>query len=380
MGNTKHDTDRAWIEVSISHLRHNVQQIQKVLPPGCELMAVVKTGAYGHGAAEISVHLNNMGVKAFAVAVIEEGIRLREAGVRGEILVLGYTDVRRAKELCRYDLMQTVIDSDYAKKLNSQGIPVKVHIKIDTGMHRLGIPAEDVSGVRAVFAMEYIRVCGMYTHLCCADSRAAEDISFTQKQTACFYSLTDALAKSGITLPKLHIQNSYGLLNYPELSCDYVRAGIALYGVHSFPGDDTKLKLDLQPVLSLKSRIVLIRFLKKGSSAGYGRAFTASRDSRIAILPAGYGDGYPRSLSCEKGRVNIRGHQVPVIGRICMDQMAVDVTDVPDAAAGDTAVLIGTGEDGPLAPDLADACGSISNELLSRMGARLPVIVKDDEY
>ena len=375
MGNTEWKTDRTWIEVNIRHLRHNVQELTKAMPPHCKLMAVVKTGAYGHGAAEISSHLNQMGVTAFAAAVIEEGTQLRESGIRGEILILGHTDARRVPQLVRYDLIQTVIDLDYARELNRQGQPLNVHIKIDTGMHRMGIPAEDVSGVREVFAMEHLHVCGMYTHLCCADSRKADDISFTKKQTASFYSLADALKKSGITLPKLHIQSSYGLLNYPELSCDYVRAGIALYGVLSSAQDETKLKLDLQPVLSLKSRIVLIRLVKKGSSIGYGRSFTASRDSRIAILPAGYGDGYPRSLSGRKADVSIRKHRVPVIGRICMDQLAVDITDVPDAAVGDTAVLIGTKEEGATAPETAGEAGSISNELLSRMGARLPIVV-----
>lgn len=342
-------TERAWIEINTDNLRHNVDILRKALPPGCELMAVVKAEAYGHNASLIATYLNEMGVMAFAVATIDEGIELRKHGVCGEILILGYTDVKRALELKEYDLMQTLISFEYANILNNQGISVKSHIKIDTGMHRLGISWEDFSLVREVFSMENLNICGIFTHLCCADSRPAlmkkpgknwDDTAFTGVQIDRFYKLTDALKNSGICLPKLHIQSSYGLLNYPGLTCNYVRAGIILYGVFSSSGDDTMLKPDLRPVLSLKSRVVLIRSMKKGDSAGYGRTFIAGRDTRIAILPIGYGDGFPRSLSDGRGSVMIRRYIVPVVGHICMDQLAVDITDAADITVGDIAVLI----------------------------------------
>lgn len=376
--NEAHETERAWIEVNLQNLRHNAAVLQKAMPQGCELMAVVKCQAYGHGDILVAKELERAGVKAFAVATIEEGIRLRENGIRGEILILGYTDVRRAADLVQYDLMQSIIDYEYAQTLNEQGIlaglAIKTHVKIDTGMHRLGIPVEAFSEVRDIFGMKAIMVCGIYTHLCCADSRKPEDIAYTKEQIALFYRLTDALKKEGIPLPKQHIQSSYGLLNYPDLKCDYVRAGIALYGVLSQAGDDTVLKPDLRSVFSLKSRVALIRSLKKGSSVGYGRCFTAKWDSRIAILPVGYGDGYPRDLSCGKGRVLIRQHLVPVIGRICMDQLIVDITDTTDIVTGDVATLIGAeGYPELSAPYAAGKAGRISNELLCRMGARLPV-------
>lgn len=373
MKNTK--TERAWIEINLENLRHNVQTLKKAMPPKCELMAVVKTQAYGHGAFEIATHLNKIGVTAFAVATVEEGIKLREYGIRGEILILGYTSVNRADELKKYDLTQTLIDFEYAKALNHQGIAVKAHIKIDTGMHRLGIPAGEVSAVKAVFSMENIHMCGIFTHLSCPDSRLAEDVAFTRGQIACFYRLIDALKDSGVRIPKLHIQSSYGLLNYPELTCDYVRAGIALYGVLSSPNDDTALKLDLRPVLSLKSRVVLIRSVGKGERVGYGRSFIAGRDSRIAIISIGYGDGFPRSLSEGNSSVLINQHIVPVVGRICMDQLAVDITDAQKVAVGDIATLIGEGDVRLSAAAVAEKTGSISNELLCRMAARLPVVV-----
>lgn len=377
MKNEAFKTERAWIEVNVGNLRHNVETLKKVMQPGCELMAVVKAQAYGHGAVLTASYLNEMGIMAFAVATINEGIALRKSGIRGEILILGYTDVGRASELKKYDLMQALISFEYAEALNIQGFTIRTHIKIDTGMHRLGIPSGELSAVRKVFLMENLKVCGMFTHLCCSDSRHPDDVTFTRGQIDSFYSLTDALSDSGIILPKLHIQSSYGLLNYPGLVCDYVRAGIALYGALSTPDDDTVLKLDLRPVLSLKSRVVLIRKVVAGESIGYGRSFTTGRDTRIAILSIGYGDGFPRNLYGGKGNVLINQYVVPVVGRICMDQLAVDITDAEGVSVGDIATLVGAeGHDELSAPAVADSSGSISNELLCRMGARLPVIAK----
>lgn len=369
------ETERAWIEINMENLRHNVRSLQKAMRPGCELMAVVKADAYGHGDALVASELNRMGIRAFAVATIEEGIRLRERGIQGEILILGYTCVCRASQLKEYDLTQTLISLAYGESLNRQGIGVKVHIKIDTGMHRLGIPDGDLPGVGKVFAMKNLNVCGIFTHLCCPDSRRPDDVAFTRKQIGRFFCLTDALRGGGVALPKLHIQSSYGLLNYPDVACDYARIGIVLYGVYSSPDEDTVLKPDLRPVLSLKSRVALVLPVAAGESVGYGRSFAPGRDARIAILPVGYGDGFPRNLSNGKGSAFIKGHRAPVVGRICMDQLAVDVTDVENVAAGDIAVLIGPEGGGELsAPAVAARFGSISNELLCRMGARLPVV------
>lgn len=369
------DTDRAYIEINLDNLEHNVKVLKAAMPAQCELMAVLKSEAYGHGADVISAHLEKCGVHAFAVSTIDEGIRLRKYGVRGDILILGYTGVRRVGELKEYDLTQTLIGFEYAEALNRQGVSVKVHIKIDTGMHRLGIEASMTEDVRKVFAMKNLQVCGMFTHLCCADSRLAEDIAFTRSQISCFYHLVDTLKENGIRIPRLHIQSSYGFWNYPEVQCDYVRAGAALYGVKNVPGDDTELELDLRPVLSLKSKVVLIRSVKCGDSVGYGRSFKAKHDSRIAILPVGYGDGFPRSLSDGKGSVLIGRHKVPVVGRVCMNQLIVDITDAKEVGIDDTAILIGATEYEELtAPAVAQKSGSFSPALLCGMGRRLPVI------
>lgn len=370
------DTGRAFIELDRAALSHNVAALRGAMPEGCELMAVVKAGAYGHGMSEVAVQLErDEGVRAYAVATVDEGIALRRCGIRGDILILGHTDVRRAPELRRHRLIQTVIDAPYAEQLNAQRVHVRVHIKLDTGMHRLGIPADDIDGVRRVVGMKYLDVDGIFTHLCCSESLEDDDVAFTRRQIERFYALTDKLCDEGTVIPCQHIQSSYGLLNYPELRCSYVRVGIALYGVLSAPDDRTRLSLALRPVLSLKARVVSIHELEAGESVGYDRAYVMSRAGRIAILPIGYADGLPRNLSQGRGQVRIGDVTVPIVGKICMDQLAVDVTDAPEVAVGDIATLI-DGRSPLLTPEVAAAAGSISNELLSRMGSRLPVVIK----
>ncbi len=378
MNDTDFHTDRAFIELDLKALRHNAEILQNAMPQNCRLMAVVKCNAYGHGSILIAKELQKIGVQSFAVATADEGIDLRRHGIRGEILVLGYTAVHRAEELQKYNLMQTVIDFAYAEALQKTGVSLNVHIKLDTGMHRLGIPFDAMEAVKAVFSMPNLQVCGMYTHLCCADSLAPDDTTFTEAQIERFYQSVSALKADGIPIPKLHIQSSYGLLNYPHLQCDYVRAGIALYGVLSSPNDKTRLQLQLQPVLSLKSRVALIRTVPANTFVGYGRAFYAARESRLAVLPIGYGDGLPRNLSNGKGSVEIHGYRVPIVGRICMDQLTVDITDTKGIAVGDTATLIGANtENTPSAPETATRADSITNELLCRMGARLACVLKN---
>lgn len=364
--------DRAWIEVSTENLKHNIKTLNKITPEFCDMMAIVKADAYGHGAVKVSSFLNKTGVRAFGVATVDEGIVLRKQGIRGEILILGYTDITRLDQLIKYRLAQTVVDYEYAVKLNSYGKPLKVHLKIDTGMHRIGIPVTEAEKVCELFRFKRLTICGIFTHLCVSDSTKEEDIQFTRNQIRVFYDLLHMLKQNTIPIPKVHIQSSYGVLNYPELNCNYARIGIALYGTYTSFGDRTKLKPDLRPVLSLKTRVVLIREIEKGDSVSYGRTFLAKRNSRLALLPIGYADGLPRSLSCETGKVLIHGQYAPIVGRICMDQLLVDITDIPEAALGEIATLIGRdGVNEITAAEVASSSGSITNELLSRLGSRL---------
>ena len=361
------DQGRAWVEVDSGALRQNAESLHSILPGGCELMAVLKCEAYGHGAVKAARLLNGCGVRAFAVACAAEGVQLRRAGVRGVILVLGWTAPESFECLARYRLTQTVTEPDYARALSAFGRNIDVHIKIDTGMHRLGADPGDIAGIEEIFSLPHLRVTGMYTHLCVSDSLSAESRSFTEGQVGRFFALADALRRDGYDPGKLHTQSSYGLLNYPDARCAYARVGIALYGVKSSAGNDVGVWPGLVPALSLKARVEQVRSLPAGSGLGYGLAYTTARASRIAVLPIGYGDGFPRG--CADAEVLVNGHRAPVIGRVCMDQLFVDVTDCGEVRPGDTVVLIGPGLP---CEELAGHCGTISNEILSRLGKRLP--------
>lgn len=361
------DRGRAWVEVDSGALRQNAESLHSILPGGCELMAVLKCEAYGHGAVKAARLLNGCGVRAFAVACAAEGVQLRRAGVRGVILVLGWTAPESFECLARYRLTQTVTEPDYARALSAFGRNIDVHIKIDTGMHRLGADPGDIAGIEEIFSLPHLRVTGMFTHLCVSDSLSAESRSFTEGQVGRFFALADALRRDGYDPGKLHTQSSYGLLNYPDARCAYARVGIALYGVKSSAGDDVGVWPGLAPALSLKARVEQLRSLPAGAGLGYGLAYTTARASRIAVLPIGYGDGYPRG--CEGAEVLVNGRRASVIGRVCMDQLFVDVTDCGEVKPGDTVVLIGPGLP---CEELAGHCGTISNEILSRLGKRLP--------
>lgn len=342
---------RAWIELNRAALRHNVEHLQSLLPPGCELMPAVKANAYGHGAVLVARECQSLGIRAFCVATLDEGIELRQNGVEGAILILGWTDPAEAALLHEYRLTQTVMSQAYAQELDSYGKPVRVHIKIDTGMHRLGIAWDRPWEIEQILGCQNLQVTGTYTHLCC-DSLAKE-------QGRRFYQ-----AVEGFSLPKRHLLASDGLLYHPELGGDYARAGIALYGAVDTSG--------LRPVLSLKARVAQVRELPLGESAGYELQFTAQRPSKIAVLAIGYADGLPRSLSCGTGAALIHGQKAPIAGWVCMDQTLVDVSDIPQVMPGDTAVLIGkSGRAEITTVEVAAQAGTIPNEILSGLGQRL---------
>jgi len=406
---------RAWIEISREALRHNAQYLQSLLPERCALMPVVKANAYGHGAGLIAGELNALGIRSFCVACVSEGIELRRQNIVGEILVLGYTHPDQFPLLDQYGLTQTVVDyahalalSKYACSASRHGriipcelgtirrsskeppavparasdsaqtaisarpaAPLPVHIAVDTGMRRLGEPAEHTARIREMFALPGLRAMGMYTHLAAAGGADAASQGFTQTQIDTFY----RLAKLPEIVPgnvRLHLQASYGILRYPLPDVDCARPGIALYGLLSNAADTRALAGKLCPVLSLRARVASIHRLAPGESAGYDMAYTATRPTTVATVTIGYADGLPRSLSEGRGTVLLHGQRAPVIGRICMDQLLVDVTAIPQTRPGDIATLIGRdGQESISAADLADTCGTITNELLSCLGPRL---------
>ncbi len=365
---------RAWRELDCGALRHNAAVLQAALPEGCALMGVVKADAYGHGAAQAARALQGAGVRAFAVACVAEGIALRRAGVRGEILVLGYTPASETPLLRCWKLSQTVADAAHGRALAAAGGPVRIHLGIDTGMHRLGIPAGDYAAISEIYSYKNLRVCGVFSHLCVVDSLAAADVAYTGEQLARFYETVGWLREHGYPTGKVHIQASYGVLNLPGQACGYARVGIALYGVRSSNGP-VRSQLDLRPALAVRARITSVRLVAAGDCAGYDRAFRAERPTRVAAVSIGYADGLPRELPKRGGKVLVRGQECTLIGRLCMDQALIDVTEVPEAAAGDVVTLIGCDGGAVLrAEDLAAQCGTITNEILSRLGQRLPVV------
>lgn len=375
---------RAWIELNMDNLHHNVEQLKAHLSPGCKLMPAVKANAYGHGMIPISQALAGMGITDFCVASAAEGAELRKAGIAGQILVLGYTHPKAFSLLAKYDLTQTVVDACYADILAGYGKPLKVHVSVDTGMRRLGERSDHLSSILSIWNYKTLSITGLYSHLCVADSTDPLDVQFTLLQFRRFDAIVEALHQQGIGGFRTHIQSSYGFLNYPEYTYDYVRPGIVLYGCHSQPEVHPRLDLPLSPVLSLKSRLETVKWLLPGESAGYGLTYTADRPLLIGAVSIGYADGIPRSLS-GKGYVLIHGKKAPVIGRICMDQLLCDVTEIPEAAPMDEVVMIGCScsdkqernERNKIirVEDLAKLCGTISNEILSCLGSRPPRVI-----
>lgn len=364
--------DRAWAEINLANLSSNVDQLKKILPKGCDIMAVVKANAYGHGDTEIARELNKLGVFAFAVATVSEGVKLRRKGICGEILILGYTFPDEISGLIRYDLTQTVLDHSYAGVLNDYGEKIKVHVKIDTGMHRLGENYSETQNLLNIYSYRNLIINGTFTHLSVSDSLADSDVEFTNHQIEKFYDTVKQLKEAGCKPGKIHIQSSYGVLNYPYLKCDYARIGIALYGAMSNENDKTRVNIDLKPVLSLKARVVITRRIPQSESAGYGRQFVAEKDSRIAVISVGYADGIPRNLSGGNGHVLINGQKAPIIGKICMDQLMVDISYISTVKQGDIATLIGSdGSEYIPVEALAAQSATLTNELLSRLGFRV---------
>ncbi|WP_229106730.1 alanine racemase, partial [Paenibacillus sp. 1001270B_150601_E10] len=275
---------RAWAEINLSHFKHNVNELKRRLPDDCRIMAVVKANAYGHGSVPVAKCLQSIGVNAYAVAEIGEGIALRKAGIRGEILILGYTSPWQFEDLSRYDLTQTVIHAEYALALNQYGKKMKVHVKIDTGMGRLGESADQVERILSMYRQPHLLVTGTYSHFSVPDSERIEDITFTEGQIRCFYHLVGVIKANGFDPGRLHLQSSYGILYYPQLNCDLARPGISLYGAIDIAKIKDESLAALLPVLSLKARVTMVKRVPAGTYIGYGRHFKTTQDSLIATV------------------------------------------------------------------------------------------------
>ena len=338
-------------------------------------MAVVKADAYGHGAVPVSKAALEAGATWLGVAVPEEAAPLRAAGITSRILVLGPIAPDQADLVVALDLDQTVSDPSHAEAVDrvarARGRVISLHLKVDTGMHRVGIRPQQVQSVaERIAALRSVRLVGLMTHLAAAE---AEDPAFAREQLARFAEAERGLAAAGVRVSVRHAANSAALIFLPEARLDLVRPGIMLYGCHP-RGRQQHIKPLLTPALRLRTVISHIQEVARGDSVSYGRTFVAPRDLCVATLPVGYADGYGRLLS-NQGHVLIRGLRVPIVGRVCMDMTMVDVTGVPDVRVGDEVVLIGRqGAEEITADDVAELQGTISYEVLCRIGPRVPRI------
>lgn len=379
--------DRVCAYVDLDAIRYNLESMKQNLKEDTKIMAVIKTDGYGHGAVAIAHEIENLPfLFGFATATAEEAFQLRKAGIKKPILIIGYTFSYAYEQLIQQDISMTVFREDMVEEINQTaariGKRAKVHIKIDTAMSRIGVkPDEDgLKFVEKVLAMANLEPEGIFTHFAKADEK---DLSYALAQLDRYQGFLQEVAKLEETTGKhiaiKHCSNSAGIIVMKNANMDMVRAGIILYGL--MPSDEVPESIvSLKPALSLKSHIIYIKEIKKGDQVSYGGTFEAKENMKIATIPVGYGDGYPRGLS-NKGAVLIHGKAAPILGRVCMDQFMVDVTQIPEAMEGDEVTLIG--EDGKqrlTMEYLGDISGRFNYELACDLGKRIPrVYIKNGQ-
>ncbi|RMH31390.1 MAG: alanine racemase [Nitrospirae bacterium] len=357
--------------ISLSALAHNVAVVRQLLSPSCKILAVIKADAYGHGAQNIAEALVRQSIPYFGVATVYEGVALRQHGIRQPILIMGGLLPELIPDLLRFQLIPVIGNWETALALSHDlkqraGTAYPVHLKIDTGMRRLGFSPDDVLALldhpdlSRIFQFQ-----GLMTHLADADNL---DPTFTQQQLQSFENLIQRIRKRGVSIPLIHAANSTAIFRYPEAHLDLVRPGLALYGYHLAPLHDHQVSL--KPIMTVSTRIVHLRTVSPGESLGYNGAFRTMRRSRIAVLPIGYYHGLARRLS-NRGQVLVRGQRVPIVGKICMDMTMIDVTDVPSVTLGDPVVLIGQQSQGHItAMDIAEWQETVPYEVLCAIGSK----------
>lgn len=375
--------NRAWAEIDLDAIAHNVREIRKLTGKRVELMAAVKADAYGHGVLEVVRTLLDSGVNQLAVSMLDEAIQIRKMGINVPILILGYTDPARAEEVILNDVSQTVFSLDLAHSLSAAAVKLgrnaRIHVKIDTGMTRLGfMPGYSaVKNIMEISRMPGLIIEGLFTHFASADERERD---YTNMQFERFMGVCSELARVGIHIPLKHVCNSGGIIQYPEMHLDMVRPGIILYGLYP-SGEVDRSVIDLKPAMTLKANVVHVKEVDKDVCISYGRTFRTSRKSRIATVPIGYADGYTRLMS-NKGRMLVNGEFAPVVGRICMDQCMIDVTDLKsEVRVGDEVVIFGSQGGASISVDeIAAEVGTINYELVCIIGKRIPrVYLKSGE-
>ena len=375
--------ERTWAEVDRTALRHNFTTIRGSLPAGVKLCCVVKANAYGHGASMVAPLYEEMGADWFAVSNIEEALQLRRAGITRPVLILGYTHESSAAELARQNFSQCVYSAEYGRRLaaaaTEKGVTVKIHVKFDTGMGRLGfqVPGEgedSVAGAAAVCRLPGLEPEGVFTHFASADEGAAGD-GFSNRQADLFVSAINQLKAEGITFASRHCANSAALSDHPECRMDMVRAGIVLYGLQ--PSGDLRQPLPLIPAMNLRSVVSHVKTVAPGTTVSYGRTFAAPHTMRIATVPIGYADGFWRQNGPAGVSLTVRGQRAPILGRVCMDQLMLDVTHIPEVAIGDYVTVFGTAP-AMTAEEIAAANRTIGYEVVCGVGERVPRLYVED--
>ncbi|MBR5613947.1 MAG: alanine racemase [Clostridia bacterium] len=377
------DMQRAWAEIDLDAISHNVKEIKNCLKPGVKLMGVVKADAYGHGACETAKTVLESGADCLAVASVDEAMELRRFGIDAAILVLGNSGAELIDDLIKYEITPAVFNVEFAKQLScaavNWGKTIKVHIKVDTGMSRIGFQytggceqkTDTIEKIIEISKLDGIEVEGLFTHLSTADET---DDEYTQRQFRSFMELSKALEGRGLDIPVKHIANSAAQIRYPEMQLDMVRAGIILYGLYPSEGVCYE-PLKLMPAMKFKARIINIKNIEKGDSVSYGRSFTAQQRMQIATVAIGYADGYSRILS-DKAEVSVKGKKIRQVGRICMDQCMIDVTSVNNIDNGDEVTLFG--DSVVSAEDVAAKLGTINYEVVCMVSRRIPrIYIKD---
>ncbi len=371
-----YDSRPTFAEIDLTALRHNFQVIRSSVPLSTEILAVVKADAYGHGFMDISRELETLGVNAFGVAFLAEGIQLRKSGIDKPILLLGGVYPGQERKCIGFNLSTVVFNLEQAQALNQAAGKLfrkaQVHLKIDTGMGRLGIPYTDVPAfLQELKQLPHIALEGLISHFASADELDESGIRFTVLQTERFERVLAETRAAGFAPRYIHIANSAGALLKDIPGCNLVRPGITLYGALPSPG--FRGRLDLQPVMSLKSRIAMLKWVEAGTTISYARRFTAADRTLIASVPVGYADGYPRALT-NKAEVLVRGQRARVTGTVCMDWIMLDVTQIAGVTVGDEVILMGTDGAGNsiLAEELAAAAGTIPYEIFCGISKRVP--------
>ena len=364
---------RVHADVNLDSIYKNIEETRKIVDSNAKIMVIIKADGYGHGAIPIAKVLDPI-VDAYGIAIIEEGIELRESGITKPLLILGVTPAPLYGKLVEYEIMPAIFSYESAKLLareaKKQNKTAKIHIAIDTGMSRVGLPInkESIDVIQKIKELDGIEINGCLTHFATADEK---DRAFTMEQIKRYQSFVAELEKKGIHIPVKHISNSAGIMEYPEAHLDMVRSGISTYGL--YPSEEVdKAKLVLSPAMEIKSYVTYVKTLEPGVGISYGQTFVTERKTRVATIPVGYADGYPRALS-NQGYVLIRGKKAAILGRVCMDQFMVDVTDIPSVVEGDIVTLVGKDGDASISvEELAIMSHSFNYEFVCDIGKRVP--------